>query len=482
MGLARSRCSTVGRGTLDRVSGEPDHLTTAADRRLAIIGGGMGGVSAAYFCDPDWTIELFEARPTLGGNASTLRVSDDGEEVPVDIGAESFHPGTHPLYWALLHEIGAIQPTNRADDMRITMPGRLSIFDSTTRGSLFVSSHALRTPAYAVSFALFARAAQRFVADDPSFDVTVGDWIERLRMDRTFKNDVLLPWLASLTCCSVDMVTTQSALAFLLLFVHIFPRNILRRPGTYCSSIGLGGILEMMVDRCSHLTIHAGAAVSKLERMDGAWFVETAGGRHGPYAKVVVNAPPHASRSFLGTQPAELLDILARHTYYTARMLIHRDPIYMPADRRDWCSHNAAVHGDTCEASIWLGSFRTNPRTGRPVQLFKSWASNRPVEPAEVLAEQTFLHPSLSPDTLRATQELVRWQGRDGLFFTGHFTTLTDLQETALYSGLSVARTLSPTSTSVRALEQRLASDGHAAVSYAVEDAPAVRCSPGVRS
>ena len=430
----------------------------------------MGGVATAYFCDPDWTIDLFEARPTLGGNASTLRVCDDDEEVPVDIGAESFNPGTHPLYWALLHEIGAIQPTNPAEDVRVTMPGKLSIFDATTRASLFVSSHALRTPKYAVNFALFVRAAQRFVADDPSFEVTVGDWLDGLRMDRTFKNDVLLPWLASLTCFSVDMVKTQSALAFLLLFVHIFPRNILRRPKTYCSTIGLGGILGMMVDRCRHLSVKAGAPVSNVEEVDGSWFVETASGRHGPYAKVVVNAPPHASRSFLRTLPADLLDVLARHTYYTTRMVIHRDPVYMPASRRDWCSHNAAVDGDTCEASMWLGSFRTNPRTGQPVQLFKSWASKRHVEPADVLAEQIFLHASLTPGTLRATQELVRWQGFNGLYFAGQFTTLTDLQETALFSGMSVARTLSPTSRSLQDLEKRLVSAGQADVSYAVDD------------
>jgi predicted NAD/FAD-binding protein len=168
--------------------------------------------------------------------------------------------------------------------------------------------------------------------------------------------------------------------------------------------------------------------------------------------------------------PAELLDVLARHTYYTTRMVIHRDPTYMPANRRDWCSHNAAVDGDTCEASMWLGSFRTNPRTGQPVQLFKSWASNRRKEPADVLAEQVFLHASLTPGTLRATQELERWQGFKGLHFAGQFTTLTDLQETALFSAMSVARTLSPTSRSLQALEQRLASAGHANVSYAVDD------------
>jgi predicted NAD/FAD-binding protein len=271
------------------------------------------------------------------------------------------------------------------------------------------------------------------------------------------------------------MVKSQSALAFLLLFVHIFPRSILQRPKTYCSTIGLGGILAMMVDRCRHLSVHAGAPVSKVEEVDESWLVETASDRHGPYAKVVVNAPPHASRSFLRTVPAELLDVLDRHTYYRTRMVIHRDPVYMPANRRDWCSHNAGVDGDTCEASMWLGSYRRNPRTGQPVQLFKSWATKRRVQPVEVLAEQIFQHASLTPGTLRATRELVRWQGFKGLYFAGQFTTLTDLQETALLSGMSVARTLSPTSRSLHAVEQRLVSAGHADVSYAVDDGREVR-------
>ena len=142
----------------------------------------------------------------------------------------------------------------------------------------------------------------------------------------------------------------------------------------------------------------------------------------------------------------------------------------MPANRDDWCSHNAAVDGDSCEACIWLGAFRNNPRTGQPVRLFKSWASNRRVEPNEIVAEQLFQHAALTPSTMRATQELVRWQGFKGLYFAGQFTTLTDLQETALFSAMSVARSLSPTSKTLAALAQRLASVGHADVSYDVGD------------
>src|SRR6478609_3293051 len=108
-------------------------------RRLAVVGGGIGGVATAYLCDADWTIDLFETEPRLGGNAATVEV----EGTPVDLGAETFNPATHPLYWRLLAQIGA-------DETIVEIPGTVSVFDASTRRSRFVSSHALRTQRYAV--------------------------------------------------------------------------------------------------------------------------------------------------------------------------------------------------------------------------------------------------------------------------------------------------------------------------------------------
>ena len=443
---------------------------TTPHRRLAIIGGGMGGVSTAYFCDPEWTIDLFESRSALGGNADTVIVQEDGQDVSVDLGAEAFNSGTHPMYCALLQEIDVIRSPTSADGPLIQAPASLCIFNARTRSPLFASTHPFHSLKYTISFALFARAALKFVSSNPSCDVTAGEWLDRLRIDRSFKRDALLPWLASLTCYSVETLRTQSLLSFLLLFVRIFPDNIFESPKGYASRIGLGGLLEMLAARCQHLSIHTNAAVSRLEEVDGSWFIETPRERHGPYENVIVNAPPHASRQFLRALPRELLDLLGKHEYYSARIVVHRDPIYMPADQSYWCSHNAAVDGDICEASVWLGPARKNVKTGKPIQLFKSWASKRERQPREILAERTFLHPSLRPETLRATKELRNWQGFKGLYFTGHYVTLTDLQETALYSGVAVAKKLNPASQRLQSLQQRLARAGQADVSYDVDD------------
>jgi predicted NAD/FAD-binding protein len=414
---------------------------------MAVIGGGIGGVSTAYLCDDGWVIDLFEAEPRLGGNAATVLVDD----VPVDLGAETFNPATHPLYWALLEEIGA-------DRTVVTMPGTLSVFDAATRRPRFVSTRALRTPRHALGLLRFIRASRRFLAGDPSPDLTLAEWFELESFDRRFTHDVLLPWLASLTSSRVDTLETQSMLAFLTLFAPAFPSNLFSSPKTYASDIGLGGVVELLADRCRHLTVHTSAPVERVERVDGAWFVDTSDGRSGPYERVVVTAPPYAAREFLVGVPGEVLGILNAYEHYPARLIVHEDETLMPADERDWCMHNAAVSGDTCEATFWLGAYRRHPELGEPVRLFKSWATHRTPRAESIRAEHTFHHLLLTPAAVRAAEKLRSWQGRDGLHFAGHCTQVTDLQETALESAIAVAETLDADGPNLRSLRARVAS------------------------
>ncbi|GAB3391475.1 hypothetical protein GCM10027568_17100 [Humibacter soli] len=419
-------------------------MEPAARGRMAIIGGGMAGVSTAYFCGSGWSVDLFEEQPRLGGNAATVVV--DG--VPVDLGAETFNPATHPWYWSLLKEVGA-------DTTVIELPGTLSVFDEATRRSRFVSRHPMRTPRHALSLLRFTRAARRFIDSDPSAEITLGEWFERHTFDRRFERDVLLPWLASLTSSRVETLRSQSMLAFLVLFAPAFPSNVFSTPKTYGSGIGLGGIVELLASRSADLTVHAGSPARRAERIGESWFVDTADGRSGPYEKLVVTAPPYAALDVLTGLPYGLRDTLGAFDYYPARLAIHRDPACMPADPRDWCMHNAAVGDDSCEATFWLGAYRTDPATDHPLRLFKSWATHRAVQPREVLTERTFHHLLLTPAAVSAARELERWQGWNGLHFAGHFTQLTDLQETALVSAMAVADALDPDSPNLASLRRQ---------------------------
>ena len=61
---------------------------------MAIIGGGAGGVAAAYFLAGSFDVDLFEARSRIGGHCDSRVIKHRGRRITVDLGAQFFIP-TH---------------------------------------------------------------------------------------------------------------------------------------------------------------------------------------------------------------------------------------------------------------------------------------------------------------------------------------------------------------------------------------------------
>ena len=64
--------------------------------RIAVIGAGIGGVSAAWLLSPDNHVDVYEAEDRLGGHTLTLDVSAGGRTFPVDAGFMVFNRRTYP--------------------------------------------------------------------------------------------------------------------------------------------------------------------------------------------------------------------------------------------------------------------------------------------------------------------------------------------------------------------------------------------------
>jgi predicted NAD/FAD-binding protein len=214
--------------------------------------------------------------------------------------------------------------------------------------------------------------------------------------------------------------------------------------------------------------MHLSTLTHALTRTRAGWFLETGTGRHGPYRAVVLNAPPLAGRHLLRKLPAfaHLTALLHAYEYFDARILIHTDPAYVQRDRSNWAVDNAGVDGRRCEDSIWYGALYREPQSGRTIDLFKSWATRRRADPTHILLERQFKHQHIGRSTIQAARALRPLQGRDGLYFSGQYTTGFDSQESAVYSAIKVAESLAPASQPLASLKTLLTARGLAGISY----------------
>ena len=436
--------------------------------RVAIIGAGAGGVAAAYFLAGSFDVDLFEARSRIGGHCDSRVIERRGRRITVDLGAQFFHPDTHPIYVTLLEELGLYDPEHPDVDATLEAPASLCIFRTAGGAPIFSSSHPLSTPQRAIDFAAFTQLARQAVLSDMPWEISVDAWIRSLPLRRSFKNDVLYPWISATIGCARHDARRASARSILQTFALAFPANVLEGATTYNSKIGLQGNLQRMLDRSPTAHVHLSTPTRALSRRHAGWFLRTPAGRKGPYRFVVLNAPPRAGRELLRPLPAfaDVTALLDVYRYFDSRLLVHTDPAYMPRDRRNWGAYNAGVYGLNCEGSAWLGALQQKSGSGASVHVFKSWAQRRRADPKHILLERRFKHPLIGRSTIKAARALRPLQGRHGLYFSGHYTTGMDLQESALYSAMQVAEALAPGSRTLASLKTRLSARGRAGISY----------------
>ena len=78
--------------------------TQGPRKKIAIVGGGISGLSAAYYLSPYHDVTLFEAAPRLGGHARTVLAGKNGDQ-PVDTGFIVFNYVTYPFLTRLFRDL-----------------------------------------------------------------------------------------------------------------------------------------------------------------------------------------------------------------------------------------------------------------------------------------------------------------------------------------------------------------------------------------
>ena len=417
-------------------------------RRVGIAGGGMAGVSLAWLLDGERDVVLLEARDSIGGNVQSVEVEVDGQAWVVDVGAQYFHPGPYPTYVALLAHLGLYPPAtgeSHSFPASITLsapPSLLPRFVSPVLPDrlwpVFAGWNRAGLQAFATAFA----AAKAREEADASWGLTLGAWLPTLGLTRAQWEGMVLPWAASLYSGDVEQARGLSARAAMVFAAKALPDGPAGNLEYFVLDRGMAEPLRRMADQLTTVEVLTGARVVHVARPPGGGFlVRCADGRSRLVDDLVFasSGPPTGSllQAIPGTaaQRAALQGI----EFHDARLMLHTDPAYAPAEPAFWSFLNCAVRGGSCEASMWLAPVLTVPPQAPGPGLWKSWVTHRDQEPSDVLHEAAFRHMLPTPASLLAQGALRALQGRGGLWFAGGYTLPFDSQETALLSALQVA-------------------------------------------
>jgi predicted NAD/FAD-binding protein len=407
--------------------------------KIAVIGAGISGLSAAWLLKQQHEVTLFEAGDYLGGHTHTVDVEMAGARFPVDTGFLVFNHRTYPNLTALFREL---KVDTVASDMSfaVSMAEPELEWAGSSLATLFAQKRNLARPGFWRMLQDTLRFNRETAAALP--EVTLGDYLARERYSAEFRDWYLLPMAAAIWSCP-----TQAMLDYPLTTFVRFARNhgllqVFDRPQWQTVRGGGREYVTRIVAELADVRL-ATPVKSVLRDADGVW-LGLPGGDCERFDEVVLACHSDQALALLGTAAsAAERRIIGAIRYQPNRAVLHTDARLLPRDERVWSAWNymAGAHsGGQQPVSV---SYLINHLQPLPVDTPVIVSLNPHVEPdpAQVIGDWDYDHPLFDQAAIGAQAQLDAIQGVEQLWFCGAWGGY-GFHEDGLASALAVANRL----------------------------------------
>jgi predicted NAD/FAD-binding protein len=411
--------------------------------RIAVVGSGISGLSAAWLLAARHDVTLYEASPRLGGHSNTVFVDHGSQRIAVDTGFIVYNERTYPNLIAFLHHLDV---ATHETDMSFAVSandGALEYSGSGFAGIFGQKSNLVRPRFWRMLADLirFYRNASRDIKCDLG-DQTLGQYLDAGRYSEAFREDHLYPMAAAIWSTPAGRVSDYPAAAFIRFCDNHGLLNLGARPAWRT----INGGSRMYVNKIAALLgdkVRLATPVQQILRGDNCVTVIDALGGREVYDHVVLASHADQSLRMLGDANERERAVLGAFQYTSNRTILHSDPALMPRRRAVWSAWNYLARTGTGAneapaVSYWMNQLQSLP--GAP-DLFVTL--NPAVEPRADLVHrvETYEHPLFDQGAIAAQPQVWSLQGVRNTWFCGAWMG-AGFHEDGLQSGLAVAEAL----------------------------------------
>ncbi|MEG3663464.1 NAD(P)/FAD-dependent oxidoreductase, partial [Celeribacter halophilus] len=256
-------------------------------QRIAIIGGGISGLSSAYLLAPHHAVTLFEAAPELGGHARTVMAGVSGNQA-VDTGFIVFNYANYPHLTRMFQDLDV--PVAKSDmSFGASIDNGKIEYGLSGLRALTAQPRNLARPGFArmiKDILKFNAKAEALAEDDTSL---IGDLMDEMQLGVWFQRYYLLPLCGAIWSTPPDEIRAFPARALIQFFRN---HALLSTSGQHQWWTVDGGSIEYVRRMERHLrgrgvAIRTATPVQRVMREGGQINVHSASGPHAPFDQVI---------------------------------------------------------------------------------------------------------------------------------------------------------------------------------------------------
>jgi uncharacterized protein len=413
---------------------------TMAGSRIAVVGSGIAGLSAAWLLSKQHEVSLIEAEPRAGGHSNTVDAQAGGCVVPVDTGFIVYNTASYPNLIALFGHLG-VQTATTDMSFAVSLDGGGYEYAGSSLAALFGQPSNLLRP----SHWRMLTDALRFFQEAPALDdvtcdpdLSLGTYLSRAGYSDPFVARHILPMAAAIWSTPSRDVLDFPAATFVRFFANHGLLQIVDRPQWRTV---VGGSREyvrrLLADFGGEVVL--GNPARRILRSPGHVTIDTSGGERRFDACVIATHADDAL-SLLADPTADERHLLGTFRYARNRAVLHTDASLMPRRRRLWSSWNYLGDGRGLDATLavtyWMNKLQ--PLGADAPELFVTLNPPGEIEAQRTVAAFDYAHPMFDAAAMRAQRQLWSLQGARNTWFCGSYFGY-GFHEDGLQSGLAAA-------------------------------------------
>ena len=409
--------------------------------RIAIIGTGISGLSAAWALHRDHALTLFEAGDYIGGHTHTVDVEVQGRPYAVDTGFIVFNDWTYPQFIELLDRLQvASRPTQMSFSVRCERSGLE--YNGETLNTLFAQRRNLFRPA----FHRMIRDILRFNREAPALleqeqDSSLDDYLRAGRYSREFIDHYILPMAAAIWSAEPAIMGQMPARFFVRFFKNHGLLSVKDRPQWRVITGGSRCYVEALVAPFRE-RIRLNCPVEWLRRQAGQVEIKPVGGAVEYFDQVIIATHSDQALRLLADPSAQEREILGALPYQENDVVLHTDTRLLPQRRLAWAAWNYHLPAQPRDRVAVTYNMNMLQGLEAPQTFCVTLNRSDAIDPARMLYRTTYHHPVFTTAGVQAQARRAEISGVNRTWYCGAYWR-NGFHEDGVDSGLAVARDLS---------------------------------------
>jgi predicted NAD/FAD-binding protein len=425
---------------------------TVSNQRIAIIGSGVSGMTAAYLLARKNEVHLFEADDRLGGHTATKDIEVASGRYAIDTGFIVFNDWTYPAFIRLMEKLGV--KTKESEMSFSVKNGRSGLeYNGANMGALFAQRRNLVRPSFyrmlleIVRFNREAPAVLDYEASHPDADMTLGEYLKRGKYSESFAENYAMAMGAAIWSASFAQMREFPLRFFVRFFANHGMLSVDNRPIWRVVEGGSRSYIAPLVAPLSKDRIHLSTPIHRVTRVGVA---ETRGvrleiGGANPrtedFDHVVFACHSDTVKKILADPSEAEREVFSELDYQSNSVILHTDTSILPKVRKTWAAWNFYVPEAERDRVAVTYHMNILQRFQSPENFLVSLNLDSAIDPKTILGKWTYDHPMY---TLGAVHAQARWGEISRLDRRTHFAGAYwrfGFHEDGVKSGVRVANT-----------------------------------------